>query len=96
VDWRAAGVVRGMGLELPEAFGLWMPIADVAKAEPGEVPENYQETEDGQHQEHRGEKQACEHPERGFEVAKVRCDLATDGSMCVGERHYIFNALDWL
>ena len=83
-------------LELPETLGLRMSIADVAQAEPGEVPENYQETEYGQNQKQRGEKQACEHPEWGFEAAKVRCDLATDGSMCVGERHYIFNALDWL
>jgi len=89
-------VVRGMGLELPEAFGLWMPIADVAKAEPGEVCEDDQKTEHGQNQEQRREKQAYEQAKRGFEAADVRYDLATDGAMRAGKRHYIFNAVDWL
>ena len=83
-------------LELPEAFGLRMSIANVAQAEPGEIRDYDEEPQDSHYQEQRGEKEGGKQPKRGFQAAEVRDDFATDGALVVGERHYIFNGLDWL
>ena len=81
------------GLELPEAFGLGMAIADVLEAEAGEVREDDQETQHCDEYKQGRQKQAYPHAQRSFQAVKAG-DLAVGVRWCVGKGHDIFNGVD--
>lgn len=83
-------------LELPKTFGLGMAVPDVAETEPGEICEYDDEPQYSKDEEQRGDKQACQHMNEAFEAALVCLDLAAEGPLRAGNRHYIVNGLNWL
>jgi hypothetical protein len=86
---------EGCWLELPEAFGLGMAVAQIAEPKEGKVGEDDQEAQGCGDQEQGKDDQACEQTE-ARKASEAGEAIACARGLRVGERHYIFYSLDRL
>lgn len=77
------------GLELPEALGLGMAVAEFAETEPGKVRQDDQETHQGNDEEQRGEEQGAQNPEQRLEGVSGGIEIVAGWGLCFWDRHWI-------